>query len=458
MRVLDVPMHGSDVRLYESVAVDRANYVALSYCWGLVAPMVTTHSSLQSRENSIPWNIIPPLFQDAIKVARMLGFRYLWLDALCILQDDAVDWDHESADMANIFGNAALTIVARSSPNVSSGLSLPPPSAESSTTTQLVSTGTSPCEDLARPIEAYVTLMTDMAKSQSSDRAWIHQEALLSARCLHFVDGTVIFECGHGFAPLLEQPVARQLAFLPHPDETLRRRCAAATPKNFDCRDMLDTWWQVVEDYSSRKLTYHSDKMVAISGLACRFAQRLGAYTAGLWLEHNFICSLGWRPIATSRRPEIHTAPSWSWASLEGAVAGAYTSSATPAARLLHHELKPIGQNRLGALEVATITLKGRYVEIHVEGYETDDDQCLIYANYDRFAVVIEADAFQVFARGITLACLEISRDAEGNINCLVLAPTPDDKWKRIAIMQMYRRRGEHRWFEDHRLFEFAII
>lgn len=88
-------------------------YIALSYCWGSTNPAVTTRHNLKERVKEIPFSDLPRTVHDAITVTRRLGIRFLWVDVLCIAQDsiNGEDWVHESSRMADIYGNAYLTIV-----------------------------------------------------------------------------------------------------------------------------------------------------------------------------------------------------------------------------------------------------------------------------------------------------------------------------------------------------------
>jgi hypothetical protein len=90
-------------------------YAALSHCWGVVAKWTTTTSHPKLPE----YEELPANFQDAITVTRELGLRYLWIDALCILEDSAKDWRRECADMFNIYRNAEVTISVRDNPSSS---------------------------------------------------------------------------------------------------------------------------------------------------------------------------------------------------------------------------------------------------------------------------------------------------------------------------------------------------
>ena len=90
----------------------EGEYAALSYCWGGYRGFLTERASLRDRCSGINFDDLPKLFQDAVIVTRSLGIRYLWIDALCIIQDDKDDWDRESSRMASIYRNCKVRIAA----------------------------------------------------------------------------------------------------------------------------------------------------------------------------------------------------------------------------------------------------------------------------------------------------------------------------------------------------------
>jgi hypothetical protein len=95
---------------------DIPKYMALSYCWGSMEEanklLKTTHTTIASRTQKIEYDTMPQTFKDAVTVARVLDIQYMWVDSLCIIQDDAPDWQSESSKMAEIFSNAYLTLAA----------------------------------------------------------------------------------------------------------------------------------------------------------------------------------------------------------------------------------------------------------------------------------------------------------------------------------------------------------
>ena len=117
-RVLDV--RGADdslpPRLVETRGLyDKGKYIALSHCWGLDRHIVTNEANFKSHKRGIPYESLPKTFQDAVVMARRLAASYLWIDFLCIIQDDVQDWKDEAMKMADVYRNAYCTLAATGS-------------------------------------------------------------------------------------------------------------------------------------------------------------------------------------------------------------------------------------------------------------------------------------------------------------------------------------------------------
>lgn len=100
-------------------------YVALSHCWGEQEhwpKCLTTIETLEERMSHIPWDIIPQTFRDAIIFTRQLGLEYIWIDSVCIVQNDHKDWERESMLMDSVYANAFVTFAAVASPDSRGGL------------------------------------------------------------------------------------------------------------------------------------------------------------------------------------------------------------------------------------------------------------------------------------------------------------------------------------------------
>jgi hypothetical protein len=97
-------------------------YIALSYCWGSSEQNKTLNSNVKDRERQITIADLPRTLQDAISMTQALDIQYLWIDALCIIQDDEHDWAVESSRMADIYSNAWLVLAATRAPDCASGI------------------------------------------------------------------------------------------------------------------------------------------------------------------------------------------------------------------------------------------------------------------------------------------------------------------------------------------------
>ena len=209
-RLVDVePLDGSkDPRLVvtEKKHDNFARYAALSHCWG--APQAlqsqmyprTVKNNIDDFRNGMSMTQLPQTFQDAIVVVRNLGIRYLWIDALCIIQDDKEDWAREAVKMDKVYGDAFLTIVATSTKSDVEGF-----------------LHRSPLPPVVRmPYQAYAAPETGEShyylsyrrsggnegswsrvfnESLWSTRGWTFQEYLLSKRVLHFTSTKIFWEC-----------------------------------------------------------------------------------------------------------------------------------------------------------------------------------------------------------------------------------------------------------------------
>lgn len=336
-RVLDLGLDDDDdsvIKLLEPMPGTRARYAALSHCWGAGAKRLEAkQASLEHLKSSVPWTDLSPTFQDATTVARCLGIRYLWVDSLCIVQDSAADWEVESSRMASVYRSATVTVAA-----VSSASSDKPFLAPRSGVLQerLLLLGLSradrqlSAEELGlvaphvnsapsyalgiRPLAVHTTA------GPLSSRAWTFQEEKLSTRILRFSATELSYECRRGVACECDMYGADynntpEVPGLPplHGLAATEERGAGAGAGEEDGSEArlsqqlsphLDpflAWQNRVAEYSRRKLTFASDKLPALAGLAtvCHAITK-SAYVGGLWRDH-FILDLLWRPAGNNR-------------------------------------------------------------------------------------------------------------------------------------------------------------
>jgi hypothetical protein len=266
--------------------------------------------------------------QDAIKITRGLGIKYLWVDALCILQDEVSDKSHEIERMGEIFRNATVTIAAANSPGATDGFLKainPPPSIQSS----ILGRGRE------EPGKIWLVPQVDHDHKQEplAKRGWAFQEQILSPRLLHYGSKGVTWTCQS----------ERSRHVLPHfvnyafsgarLPQYIRERMYA-TPDSSQSLGSVNSnrikithyWPDTVEDYCSRNLTFAQDKLLAIAGVAAEFHKLYpDIYLAGIWKQDS-IRQLGWRrKLGSLPEGHIHSigrceAPSWSWASMDGPI------------------------------------------------------------------------------------------------------------------------------------------
>ncbi|KAF1847863.1 HET-domain-containing protein [Cucurbitaria berberidis CBS 394.84] len=470
-RVICVAEEGQDPHLVSGNG-ERARYATLSHCWGRSTATITTTESLRKRQDSIPLETIPKTFKDAILVCRKLGMPYLWIDSLCIIQDDKDDWERESGHMGSIYYDSTLTIAATDSPDSSRGLFIP----------------RRPYEycyyDIVRlpssfgdhKGQAYLTASTwgvygppasNVENGILQTRGWVMQEKYLARRTLHFLAGQMVWICCErilgqsGFNESLKNswrksPRMQMKAFAMgfersyrfadlgedrsdydesdgedesnavkaedhSPDEKGVEEDSEMTsePSHFvtilsspehgrasytvDLRDpqyqnnspltiitrqidnelynFLDAatrqtiyhvWYSAVAAYSERRLTFASDKLPALAGIASRVqAITHDQYLAGHWcreLERSLFWQTSTEPDTwTPARVKKYRAPSWSWASIDGSTSFDFADLAPgedrPASvEVLDASTKIEGSNPFGCITSGKIIIRASVV------------------------------------------------------------------------------------------------
>ncbi|PVH81233.1 HET-domain-containing protein [Cadophora sp. DSE1049] len=310
-------------------------YATLSHCWGKAHVIQTIKQTLLLRMQGIDWESLPKTFQDAITIVRALGVRFLWIDSLCIVQDDILDWKRESVRMAVIYSNSYINIAATGASD-SRGGCLRPRSLKH--TIPMCDITSFPVEvqknpkkptifvrpSLERVHQRYSTRSShefDLPDSQTVpllSRAWVFQERHLAPRTLHFHPSEMVMECKSG--------LRCECSGLD--SVTPRGRRDSLHLKSSEPGEIFKSWLDVVEEYSKLCLTRESDRLPALTGVATVFQRRLGcAYLAGIW-QDDIARGILWavaqhQRVRSPRSVRRHNfAPTWSWASLTMDVGG----------------------------------------------------------------------------------------------------------------------------------------
>ena len=289
------------------------SYVALSYCWGGDVKCKLTNTRLEGYQKRIVYADLPQTFKDAIFITRALKFQYLWIYALCIVQDDPDDWDRQAAAMRRVYADACLTISAMRLEKCKDGFL---------GDRQISQIALGACETMEgvgrRTFGVRNSQSGHMFEGPLNYRAWAFQERFLSPAILHYSSHRgMIWECkalcvdetGETEAT---NPVLKALQLTD--SESALAYSSALNPK--------DLWFTTVEDYTHRNLTFPKDKLAAISGVAQTFKKLHGLnYCAGLWKD-DLARDLLWsrNGHAELSRAIPYRAPTWSWAAYDGQI------------------------------------------------------------------------------------------------------------------------------------------
>jgi hypothetical protein len=304
------------VRLVETKSIGQKSqeleWIALSHRWGSCQHMTTTKQTLQSHLEEISFAALPQTFQDAVIVTRKLNVRYLWIDALCIIQNDKDDWNKEGAIMGDIYKHSLCTIAAHSAVDDEGGF-LKSTLADLFTIRLSCSNTDEQLEDQVFFVSPALDFISDANRSQLSRRAWVLQERLLPERIVHFTTSQIYWESTSALGARAENGAMVS-------DEHIASRPAIPRLHQPTGETPL-MWFDIVERYTACGLTKPEDKLIAISGLAKHFQQctEVG-YLAGIWADR-LHTGLLWA--AKKRMQQVGTAraSTWSWAALEGPVA-----------------------------------------------------------------------------------------------------------------------------------------
>lgn len=360
-RVLDLtgsPAVPSDpdeiiIRLRETSEGEKGSYAALSYCWGADAEhhFKTTEENLEAHKSRIAWTSLPLTQREAVLAALYLGIRYVWIDSLCIVQGSPEDWEAEAAKMSTVYSNALLTLAATSSSSPSEGLLHPFSAAEDV-----------PLHGETVLVRMETHRLLDRPSEPLNTRGWTLQEAVLSPRVVSFGAEQWLWKCPGRYATedgLVDRP---QLAR----DSLNQWAGVVRQGAGEDGNGYFEHWYRFVSNYSRRSLTYQSDRLKAIAGLADIFAGQTGyQYIAGLWRE-DLTYGLLWQTTSRGAARDDTSMPSWSWISVDGPVMvpDLPRPSTTPFLELLHVDQQWEGVPLSSRLKTARLTVRGRMMEL----------------------------------------------------------------------------------------------
>ncbi|KAM0236650.1 hypothetical protein ACHAP5_009286 [Fusarium lateritium] len=347
-RVIDVgdpKEHRPKPRLFMSKKTS-GQYIALSHRWSKAIATTLKSDNLSRYQEELPVDDMPPTFRDAIEVTRQLGFRYLWIDSLCIIQDDKSDWSNESHRMGTIFEEAGCTIAAVDSVDdngIDHGLFLPrdtdPLSVKLTIPYEIVPLGELSQRVFQTHTSVYVWKMRWLRElpimkacdkntitirprivsswrgvphSNWYKRGWVLQERLLSRRLIYYTKSKISWSC---FTESGEEEGGDPNEPVRFPLLPLRR--GSDYP-------IFPIWKSIISDYQGCQLTFSKDRLAAVAGISSRLEAQLHCKIYAGILYHsprdaadNLLWYASKAPLRTFN--EFH-APSWTWVALNGEI------------------------------------------------------------------------------------------------------------------------------------------
>jgi hypothetical protein len=354
--------HQADVRLKVTSPGHEIRYATLSHSWGpkegpksIIFKLIS--AQMQTFNERIPFAKLPATHQDAIVLARRLGLKYLWIDTLCIIQDSDPDKQRETAMMGDVYANAYLTIAAVSSPDSTEPFLHGQETAFASVPVRFYGPRLNRLtrdflgfSGLRRTsvsrMSSHITLrarrtlrtaakadnsaswtapqgISDAVQGPLSKRAWTLQERALASRVIHFTSEGVRFECPTHFKAEDGQVSAPGYISQWRELEAELGKVGLNRGKSEALRDKMQRFWRLMlSDYTQRDISWRTDLLPALSGVAGRMQALHGAdYLAGLWSDRlvEDLCwttrDAKWNKAPRARADEA-TVPSWSWVSV----------------------------------------------------------------------------------------------------------------------------------------------
>ncbi|TLD32379.1 HET-domain-containing protein [Venturia nashicola] len=425
-RVVDV----NTIRLATPDTGTVGRYACLSHCWGKSQPLKTLRNNMADFQSNIPWGALPETFKDAIGFVRNLGIPYLWIDSLCIVQDDGEDWAREAANMASIYQNSTVTLAGTKSNSSEQGLFSHDPLPTNAR--RLEVTGSE-----GDTHYLYVRLRrphwddkigNDYSHTQLQlypllTRAWCYQERLLSPRFVHFCSTELVWEC-------MEHSRCQCGLFQPWFELKLSGTTSFGLPQAVTAHSTeYHSWKEIVQKYSQLAITYDSDRLTALLGLANDARKyHKGRYLAGMW-EDTLVEDMLWYVSndPTGERPRLHSPPTWSWAATSAPISFKDVTdhmcqiidvNCTSTTGSVHGKHVPQG----------SLTICGHLVQSTVEYENTDKERIKVLGTYIRpdYEFWSTASHGTHVLNGEKVFCLTIGRDHRdwGCLLMLVLVRT----------------------------------
>lgn len=426
--------HEPTVRLTNTTG--KLPYAALSYCWGDSSCIEEAKLNNQTRRDwleDIPFSRLPKTLQDGIITTWKLGLHFLWIDCLCIAQDDDMEKATEIAKMPQIYRGAYVTISAARSKSSDEGFlhDIQVPSISASIFKMAYACPNGRLGSI---------LLFDDSVPQLNEpintRGWTLQEYLLSPRLLIYGVHGLRFDCRKGVRFDNKEAVEETLSLGNNNKLALLREL----PEDFETA--REKWAQILVEYSSRTLSHPEDRLLAISGIANYYSEIVhDEYLAGIW-RRDLPAGLMWENIGQLfQRPVRSRAPSWSWAAIDGRVESfGQWLLVDPHLSIVSHATQLVEPTApFGAVLSGRLTLKGLLREVLWDGISlfsmssTDTG----YLATTREDALLESEFSSSRTGFIAVWCLQIysfDESTHRGPSGLILAPDCGQTFKRLGV------------------------
>ncbi|PVH93016.1 HET-domain-containing protein, partial [Periconia macrospinosa] len=326
-RLLDLNAFSSDqdIRLVHVENIGKQAYATLSYSWGesvCVKLKTNTHKAFSSR---IVLKSLPRTVQDAVKVCRHLSIQYLWVDALCIIQEDGEDFAREISNMGSIYAGSLVTVAAGDSTDCESGLfRRRSPLYQEECVLIHGDEAITFCRE-RRPAQPF-THHPEICVCKLSKRGWVYQERMMSPRTIYFTRNEVVWECReraccHNCTLEVPQTTPSNDGLdLKKTFITLHQDLRSHRPEV----DILKIWCDILGGYTHVLFSNADDRLSALAGIS-QLVYKKYQYQAsyGIWME-TILDGLLWYVKCNGpgwgNAEVLDLAPSWSWVSNREAV------------------------------------------------------------------------------------------------------------------------------------------
>ncbi|KAI0096298.1 heterokaryon incompatibility protein-domain-containing protein [Nemania sp. FL0031] len=311
----------------ESASTTYPPYWTLSHRWGDPKNILQlTKNTEKDFHRSIPVNNLSPTFRDAALVVRRLGFRYIWIDSLCIFQDSLADWHREANDVVNIYRSSFCNIsaIGASHSSLEEGLFRERRLARRLLYPFVVKANLRSANETSWMVWNDSVWDDEVEGAPLSTRGWVVQERFLATRVVHFTENQIFWECLHSIHCSVDPDSCLMTI------GTKARSCTTTTSYKSSRLELercspipqhiFDREWRfILSAYLRCNLTKQSDRLIAISGITKAFQEARGdKYIAGIW-KSTIHTDLAWESRASLGVPAERSnyyAPNWSWASI----------------------------------------------------------------------------------------------------------------------------------------------